>query len=146
MARSSLRLITMTYRGFDGRAHDGRVVVAARVAPGVVKVFRALYEGGYPIRRMVPIDAYGNDDDRSLAADNTAGFNCRRVAGTTSWSMHACHRLSPAFRLAWLARLLCCPSLIIGFPPCGYCFAGKGRILDCPRLIHKDLLAMKWAA
>jgi len=79
----------MTYRGFDGRAHDGRVVVAARVAPGVVKVFRALYEGGYPIRRMVPIDAYGNDDDRSLAADNTAGFNCRKAVGGSGWSMHA---------------------------------------------------------
>ena len=89
MARSSLRLITVTFHGFDGRAHDGRLVVSAHVAPGVVKVFRTLYEGGYPIRRMVPIDAYGNDDDRSLAADNTAGFNCRNVAGTSRWSMHA---------------------------------------------------------
>jgi hypothetical protein len=89
VARESLRLITMTYRGFDGRVRDGRLVVSVRVARGVVKVFRTLYESGYPIRRMVPIDAYGNDDDRSLAADNTAGFNCRRVAGTTRWSMHA---------------------------------------------------------
>ena len=89
VARSALRLITMSYRGFDGRAHEGRLVVSVRVAPGVVKVFRTLCEGGYPIRRMVPIDAYGNDDDRSLAADNTAGFNCRNVAGTSRWSMHA---------------------------------------------------------
>jgi hypothetical protein len=79
----------MTYHGFDGRVREGRLVVSARVASGVVRVFRTLYEGGYPIRRMVPIDAYGNDDDRSLAADNTAGFNCRNVAGTSRWSMHA---------------------------------------------------------
>ena len=89
VAPSALRLVTVTYRGFDGRAHDGRVVVAARVAPGVVKVFRTLYETGYPIRRMVPIDAYGNDDNRSLAADNTAGFNCRRAVGGSGWSEHA---------------------------------------------------------
>jgi hypothetical protein len=89
VARSALRLLTVTYRGFDGRAHDGRIVIAVRVAPGVVKVFRSLYDAGYPIRRMVPIDAYGNDDNRSLAADNTAGFNCRRAVGGSGWSMHA---------------------------------------------------------
>ena len=54
-----------------------------------MRVFRTLYATGYPIRRMVPIDAYGNDDDRSLAADNTAGFNCRRAVGGSGWSMHA---------------------------------------------------------
>lgn len=89
VARSALRLITMTYRGFDGRTHEGRLVVSVRVAPGVVRVFRTLYEAGYPIRRMVPIDAYGNDDNRSLAADNTAGFNCRQAVGGSGWSMHA---------------------------------------------------------
>jgi hypothetical protein len=35
------------------------------------------------------IDAYGASDDRSMAADNTSAFNCRRAAGSTSWSMHA---------------------------------------------------------
>jgi hypothetical protein len=79
----------MTYRGFDGRAHEGRLVVSVRVAPGVVRVFRRLYAAGYPLRRMVPVDSYGNDDDRSLAADNTAGFNCRRAVGGSGWSLHA---------------------------------------------------------
>ena len=35
------------------------------------------------------VDDYGGDDDRSMAADNTSGFNCRRVAGSSSWSAHA---------------------------------------------------------
>ena len=35
------------------------------------------------------IDDYGGDDDRSMAANNTSGFNCRRVAGQSSWSAHA---------------------------------------------------------
>ena len=38
---------------------------------------------------MVLVDAYGGDDDRSMAADNTSGYNCRRVAGTDRWSDHA---------------------------------------------------------
>ena len=50
---------------------------------------RVLYRRKYPIRRMRLIDAYGSDDRRSMAADNTSAFNCRFVAGTTRWSMHA---------------------------------------------------------
>jgi poly-gamma-glutamate synthesis protein (capsule biosynthesis protein) len=35
------------------------------------------------------VDAYGGDDNRSMAADNTSGFNCRRVKGSAEWSAHA---------------------------------------------------------
>jgi poly-gamma-glutamate synthesis protein (capsule biosynthesis protein) len=35
------------------------------------------------------VDAYGGDDDRSMAADNTSGTNCRKVRGSRSWSDHA---------------------------------------------------------
>jgi len=40
---------------------------------------------------MRPVDAYHGSDDRSMAADNTSGFNCRAAvaAGPSSWSMHA---------------------------------------------------------
>ena len=38
---------------------------------------------------MVPIDAYGASDFRSIEADNTSAFNCRYVDGTTRWSEHA---------------------------------------------------------
>jgi hypothetical protein len=35
------------------------------------------------------VDRYGGNDNRSMRADNTSAFNCRRVAGTTRWSEHA---------------------------------------------------------
>jgi hypothetical protein len=40
---------------------------------------------------MRPISLYGGDDDRSAAADNTSGFNCRRAvaSGPPRWSAHA---------------------------------------------------------
>jgi D-alanyl-D-alanine carboxypeptidase len=84
-----LRMLTMTYRGFDGRAHTGRLVVHRDVARVVVGAFRELYSSGFPIRRMVPVDAYAGSDFRSIEADNTSAFNCRYVAGTTRWSEHA---------------------------------------------------------
>ena len=86
-----LRRVHLSYWGFDGRRHVGTLVVHRRVSRDVVRVFRRLYAVRFPIRRMVPIAAYRGNDDASMAADNTSGFNCRRVAGspTRSWSMHA---------------------------------------------------------
>ena len=38
---------------------------------------------------MVPIEAYGGDDFRSIEADNTSAFNCRPATGSSNWSEHA---------------------------------------------------------
>jgi poly-gamma-glutamate synthesis protein (capsule biosynthesis protein) len=84
-----LRLLRLDYRGFDGRVHRGRLVVHARHDDEIIRVFARLYRVGYPIRRMQLIDRYGANDRRSMAADNTSAFNCRFVAGTNRWSMHA---------------------------------------------------------
>jgi hypothetical protein len=84
-----LRLLRLDYVGFDGEVHRGRLVVHARHDDEIRSVFRRLFELGFPIRRMQLIDRYGADDHRSMAADNTSAFNCRFVAGTNRWSMHA---------------------------------------------------------
>jgi poly-gamma-glutamate synthesis protein (capsule biosynthesis protein) len=89
VALNRLRLLRMTYLGFDGRHHVGEMVVAAPYAEGVVEVFERLYDARWPIRRMRLVDAFGGDDDRSMAADNTSAYNCRRVAGSDRWSAHA---------------------------------------------------------
>lgn len=38
---------------------------------------------------MQLVDDFGGGDDRSMAANNTSAYNCRRVAGTDAWSKHA---------------------------------------------------------
>jgi hypothetical protein len=86
---ADLRLIMLTYRGFDGRAHTGRLVANRAAAPVLVAVFRRLYAAGFPIRRMEPVDRYGGDDYRSIEADNTSAFNCRSATGSSRWSNHA---------------------------------------------------------
>ncbi len=83
-----LRYLRMTYRGFDGKAHTGEMVVHEDLARSVTKAFRALYDAGWPIQRMRLVDDFRGDDDRSMAANNTSGFNCRRV-GQEHWSAHA---------------------------------------------------------
>jgi hypothetical protein len=88
---AQLRLVRLSYRGFDGRIHLGSLVVSARVTRDVLGVFRRLYEARFPIRRMTPVSAYHGSDDASMAADNTSAFNCRRAVGSASggWSQHA---------------------------------------------------------
>lgn len=91
VAPRDLRELRLTYLGFDGVAHTGAIVVNAAVTATVVGVFHRLYDAHFPIRRMEPVDAFHGSDPRSMAADNTSGFNCRLAvaSGPPSWSMHA---------------------------------------------------------
>jgi D-alanyl-D-alanine carboxypeptidase-like protein len=91
VAPAQLRRVRLRYWGFDRRAHTGALVVNVSAVGDVVRVFRRLYSARFPIRRLRPIDAYGGVDERSLAVDNTAGFNCRYAvaSGPKRWSVHA---------------------------------------------------------
>jgi D-alanyl-D-alanine carboxypeptidase len=90
VALDDLRLIQLTYWGFDGSAHRGKLVVHRWWAHPVAKVFGKLYDARFPIRRMRLIDAYGAEDKRSMRADNTSAFNCRYRNGVCcTWSQHA---------------------------------------------------------
>lgn len=84
-----LRLLVVDHWGFDGRSERGELVVHADHAADVVEVFRTLFEQRFPIQRMRLVDEYGGDDERSMAANNSSGFNCRLVAGGDRWSEHA---------------------------------------------------------
>lgn len=86
---SKLRLLELQHWGFDGEPRRGRLIVHRSQDEEVLAVMKRLFRIGYPIRRMELIDRYGADDRRSMAADNTSAFNCRYVAGTRRWSMHA---------------------------------------------------------
>src|SRR5881392_1432567 len=81
VAPSRLRRVRVTYWGFDRRGHTGALVANEDAVPALVRVFSRLYDARFPIRRLRPIDVYGGKDERSLAADNTAAFNCRYVVG-----------------------------------------------------------------
>ena len=84
-----LRLVRASHWGFDGRLRTGRLIVHRDVASDVASVLQRLHAARFPIRRMVPVDAYGGSDFRSIEADNTSAFNCRSVEGTSRWSEHA---------------------------------------------------------
>ncbi len=84
-----LRLLELSYWDLDGVTRTGRLVVHRQQADAVLGAFRRLFEARFPIERMELVDAFGADDDASMAANNTSAFNCRTVSGTSSWSEHA---------------------------------------------------------
>jgi hypothetical protein len=86
---ADLRLVQVTHLGFDGLPRQGELVVHHAHAAGVVEVFRQLHAARFPVQRMLTVEQYGSDDDRSMAANNTSAYNCRRTTGGTGWSEHA---------------------------------------------------------
>jgi hypothetical protein len=86
---SDLRYLTLVFRGFDGRAHTGELVVAAKAADRTVAAFRRLFAIGFPIEEMrLPTTA----DLRAAPTgdgNDTAALVCRAARGQTRFSAHA---------------------------------------------------------
>ena len=79
----------MSFRGFDGLAHTGELVVAASEADGIVSVFEALFAADYPIEEMrlpttADVEAHPTGD-----GNDTVALHCRATTGGTGWSAHA---------------------------------------------------------
>jgi hypothetical protein len=86
---SDLRYLTLVFRGFDGKAHTGELVVAAKAAASTVRVFRALFAQGFPLEEMrLPTTADLNAPPTGDGND-TAAFVCRAARGQTRFSAHA---------------------------------------------------------
>lgn len=90
------RLINVSYYSFDGKVHRGQVVIEKRLANDIREVFRVALEYKFPINSVIPIshdrfykNGKWNEDNDSMLANNTAGFNYRKVTGGTVLSMHA---------------------------------------------------------
>ena len=84
-----LRYIELSYIDFNGDTQIGELIVHYKVAYNIVKIFRELYNIGYPIRQMSLVSDFKGSDFASIEADNTSAFNCRNIAGTNRWSNHA---------------------------------------------------------
>ncbi|MEE3468573.1 MAG: M15 family metallopeptidase [Eubacterium sp.] len=87
--KSGLRLIRVLYRGYDKKTYIGELVAAKRVSEEFKEIIYKLYKKKYQFGKIQRIDAYGGDDDASIADDNTSCFNHRVVAGSSNLSKHA---------------------------------------------------------
>ncbi len=87
---TDLSYLVLTYRGMDDAPKVGEMVVHKKLALPVIKAFAELFSARFPIEKMELIDAYDANDDRSMQANNSSGFNCREITGKPgSWSKHS---------------------------------------------------------
>lgn len=86
---AQLRAVRVRHWTFADGVATGTLLVGVSNAKLVAAAFGSIYRSGYRIRRMLPVDAYGGSDYRSIEADNTSAFNCRNATGSSSWSNHA---------------------------------------------------------
>ncbi len=77
------------YWGFDHLRHTGVVVVNVDIVDEVRALFALMCDLQFPLESVRPINEFGWDDDASMAANNTSGFNYRMVNGTNILSPHA---------------------------------------------------------
>lgn len=88
LSRDELRVLRVLHYDFDEHVRIGELVCHRTIADELLAIFRTLYDARYPIARMVPIDAYDADDERSMEANNSSSFNFRFIAGTRRISKH----------------------------------------------------------
>ncbi|MDC0661025.1 M15 family metallopeptidase [Marinobacter sp. SS21] len=85
-----LSKVSFSYASDNGEIkRDGELVVLDVVAPNVAAITDELLARQFFIASARPIEAYGGDDNASMAANNTSAFNGRRITGGSGWSSHA---------------------------------------------------------
>ncbi|MDP9249054.1 MAG: hypothetical protein M3M85_00890 [bacterium] len=75
-------LITVKYLSFDGKYHQGQIVMDKRLQTDAEDFFVFLREQEFPVNKVVPVAHidYDFDDDKSMLANNSSGFNPRFIA------------------------------------------------------------------
>ena len=84
-----LRYLTVSFWGFDDRAHTGELLVNAAFADDMVEVFRRLFEARFAIEEMRIIRAEEIDAHPTGDGNTTTSFVCRPAVGSGTWSRHA---------------------------------------------------------
>ncbi|MBX7170305.1 MAG: M15 family metallopeptidase [Pyrinomonadaceae bacterium] len=93
--RKRQKIVKLKYYSFDGKFHQGQLVIDKDLVKDIKKVFKLALEIKFPIQTIIPV-SHPNfrknerwDDDLSMIANNTSGFNYREKTGGGSLSNHA---------------------------------------------------------
>lgn len=96
-----LRLITVSYWGFDNAGHTGELIVHRTIALQTIKAFRELWDAKFAINRMDTAEKFASPSDFRPdgsfiethgpdLVNDTSAFFCRPATGASSgWSQHS---------------------------------------------------------
>lgn len=93
---ADLRMLTVTYWGFDSQPHIGHMVVNELIAIDTVDALRSMYQARFPIASMVSVHKYITKSAAKAngywgvdLSNNAYGYMCRAKVGGSGWSTHA---------------------------------------------------------
>ncbi len=92
VGRDDLRRLDVNYIDFDGKIRRGNLIAHRDSVADLAVILTGLFDARFPIGRMESVERYGGDVVRSLKANNTSAFNCRRrdqINAPTMDSPHA---------------------------------------------------------
>lgn len=94
-----LRLCKVLHIGFDGKEHEGQLIVARDYisetgeiidfSKEVLEIFKEMYDAKYPIEKIKLIDCYNAEDEKSMLDNNSSSFIFRYILGTNRISWHS---------------------------------------------------------
>lgn len=86
---TDLRKVRMLHVNLTNGVQWGELIVHMDVASEIEAVFEELYAQFFPMKSLKPMYHFDGSDDASMAANNTSGFNCRKIKNSTRYSEHS---------------------------------------------------------
>lgn len=84
-----LAYLHVVHYGFDDQLHEGEIICNRLIAYDLMDIFKCLLKAKYPLEKIILIDEYDADDEKSMADNNSSAFNYRVIYGTNTLSNHA---------------------------------------------------------
>lgn len=86
---SELRYLRLLHYDAEGNIALGEMICNRSISDDLLYIFRTLFDSHYRIERIILVDEYGADDNRSMVDNNSSAFNFRFISGTTRLSRHS---------------------------------------------------------
>lgn len=87
--KARLRLVDVRYYSFDGKLHQGQLIINKALEHEIKAIFRDIEKSRFPINKVIPISRYEYDDQKSMLDNNSSAFNYRVIKGSRRLSNHA---------------------------------------------------------
>lgn len=88
LPKKDLRYVHILHKNLEGETLKGELICNKYIAKRVLKIFKKLYQAGYPVERVKLIDEYDADDELSMEDNNSSSFNFRFISHTKRVSKH----------------------------------------------------------
>lgn len=89
LSREDLRYLRLLHRNACGEILIGEMVCNRKISALLLDIFKKLYDASYPIEKVLLIDNYDADDEKSMEDNNSSCFNFRKVPLSKSLSKHS---------------------------------------------------------